>query len=176
MSELHDLVVRAHGGSTVCDGVEATEIEPWHQDGETWRRPAVRFPADITTHNTEQTFYFGADFLLHRHDYAGDVLGGFAAQAGPWSERGVGDHGTVGDYYTRLAFTHEATNGTRTYLEWEAAGPTGTPMNGVTVLTRAPDGRIEHVAIHHRPLDAALEFSRELGKRTVGVVAGTFAE
>jgi len=60
------------------DGVEVAEIEPWQQDGETWRRLAVRFPADITTHNTEQTFYFDADFLLRRHDYAGDVLGGFA--------------------------------------------------------------------------------------------------
>ena len=60
------------------DGVQAVEIEPWRQDGATWRRLAVRFPAGITTHNTEQTFYFGAeDFLLRRHDYAGDVLGGF---------------------------------------------------------------------------------------------------
>ena len=59
------------------DGVEAVETEPWQQDGETWRRLAVRFPAGITTHNTEQTFYFGPDFLLRRHDYAGDVLGGF---------------------------------------------------------------------------------------------------
>ncbi|MFJ7217399.1 hypothetical protein [Amycolatopsis sp. NPDC098790] len=60
------------------EGVETTEIDPWQQDGETWRRLAVRFPARIATHNTEQTFYFGEDFLLRRHDYAGDVVGGFA--------------------------------------------------------------------------------------------------
>ncbi|MFI5613401.1 hypothetical protein [Amycolatopsis sp. NPDC051903] len=59
------------------EGVQATEIGPWHQDGETWRRLAVRFPADLATHNTDQTFYYGPDFLLRRHDYAGDVLGGF---------------------------------------------------------------------------------------------------
>jgi hypothetical protein len=59
------------------EGVKVTETEPWQQDGETWRRLAVRFPGGITTHNVEQTFYFGEDFLLRRHDYAGDVLGGF---------------------------------------------------------------------------------------------------
>jgi hypothetical protein len=61
------------------EGVEANEIEPWQQDGQTWRRLAVRFPAGITTHNTEQTFYFGDDFLLRRHDYAADVVGGLTS-------------------------------------------------------------------------------------------------
>lgn len=83
----------------------------------------------------------------------------------------------AGAYYTRLAFTHQATGGARTYLEWEATGATGRRMNGVTVLTRTPDGLIEHVSIHHRPLDAALEFSRELGRRTADVVPpGSFAD
>lgn len=81
------------------------------------------------------------------------------------------------DYYTRLAFTHQTTSGARTYLEWEAAAPDGTELAGVTVLTRNRDGRVEHVAIHHRPLDAALEFSRVIGRRTAGVVApGSFAD
>jgi len=59
----------------------------------------------------------------------------------------------------------------------EAIGPTGTVIGGVTVLTRDADGRIAHVAIHHRPLGALLEFSRELGRRTAGrVPAGSFAD
>jgi hypothetical protein len=50
-------------------------------------------------------------------------------------------------------------------------------MNGVTVLTRNPDGLVEHVCIHHRPLDAVMEFSRELGRRLAGVVpTGSFAD
>ncbi|MFJ7217400.1 hypothetical protein [Amycolatopsis sp. NPDC098790] len=80
-------------------------------------------------------------------------------------------------YYTRLSFTHQATSGARTYLEWEAAAPNGAEMSGITVLTRTPDGLVEQVAIHHRPLDAALEFSRAVGRRTAGVVApGSFAD
>ncbi|MYU11154.1 hypothetical protein GTZ78_10735 [Streptomyces sp. SID8361] len=71
------------------DEVEFHEIEPWRENGETWRRLAVHFPSGITTHNDEQTFYFGErDFLLRRHDYASDVLGGFP------TAHYVGDHRT----------------------------------------------------------------------------------
>jgi hypothetical protein len=44
-------------------GVTATEIEPWHEDGETWRRLAVTFPAELPNHNPRQTFYYGDDLL-----------------------------------------------------------------------------------------------------------------
>jgi hypothetical protein len=57
-------------------GFETVEIEPWEEDGETWRRLKVIFPGDIATHTREQTSYFGSDGLLRRHDYAVDVLGG----------------------------------------------------------------------------------------------------
>jgi hypothetical protein len=74
-------------------------------------------------------------------------------------------------YYASLVFTHEAVNGARTYLEWEAEAPTGTKFSGVTVLTCNSDGLIGHIAIHHRPLDAALEFSAEMNRRTQGKIA-----
>jgi hypothetical protein len=38
----------------------------------------------------------------------------------------------------------------------------------VTVLTKDEQARIVRVAIHHRPLGAALRFSAELGRRLAG--------
>lgn len=70
--------------------------------------------------------------------------------------------------YEALAFTHEATNGQRSYLEWEAKAFGGETLRGVTILTKNTDGQIVHAAIHHRPLEAALKFSVELGKRVSG--------
>jgi hypothetical protein len=62
------------------------------------------------------------------------------------------------------------TEGPRTYAEWEATGPARRLLAGVTVLTRNAEGQVAHVAIHHRPLDALLGFSREIGRRTVGLI------
>ena len=61
------------------DGVATEELEPWQESGELWRRLKVTFPETIATHNTVQTFYFGSDGLLRRHDYDPDVLGGSPA-------------------------------------------------------------------------------------------------
>ncbi len=36
-------------------GVQAHEIEPWRENGQTWRRLAVDFPADIPHHSPRQT-------------------------------------------------------------------------------------------------------------------------
>jgi len=58
-------------------GFEAREIEPWQEQGETWRRLKVTFPPSIASHSTEQTFYFGDDGLLRRHDYVDEVAGNF---------------------------------------------------------------------------------------------------
>jgi hypothetical protein len=74
-------------------------------------------------------------------------------------------------YYASLVFTHAAVNGLRTYLEWEAEAPTGTKFSGITILTRNADRLIGHIAIHHRPLDAVLEFSAEMNRRTQGKIA-----
>jgi hypothetical protein len=56
-------------------GVETRELEPWQEDGETWRRLHVTFPRSIATHSTKQVFYYGADFMQRRMDYAVEVNG-----------------------------------------------------------------------------------------------------
>ena len=61
------------------DGVTTEELEPWHENGEMWRRLKVTFPQSIATHSTVQMFYFGSDGLLRRHDYDAEVLGGTPA-------------------------------------------------------------------------------------------------
>ena len=60
-------------------GFEVSEIDPWQEGDEAWRGLRVRFPDHIASHSKEQTFYFGPDLLLRRHDYHVDVAGGFAA-------------------------------------------------------------------------------------------------
>jgi hypothetical protein len=57
-------------------GFQCTEIEPWDEDGERWRRLKVIFPANVPSHSTQQTFYFDATGILRRHDYSVDVMGG----------------------------------------------------------------------------------------------------
>jgi hypothetical protein len=66
--------------------------------------------------------------------------------------------------YDSLEFTQESSRGPRAYLEWEASA-SGCRIFGVTILVKDEDGRIVHVAIHHRPLGAALRFSSELRER-----------
>jgi hypothetical protein len=56
-------------------GVQAREIEPWNEDGETWRRLAVTFPASNANHNPDQVFYFDTNFMQRRMDYSPDVTG-----------------------------------------------------------------------------------------------------
>jgi hypothetical protein len=77
----------------------------------------------------------------------------------------------AGGYYASYVPSRKTVDGDRTYLEWEARLPSGTELSGVTVLTVNADGQIARIAVHHRPLDAALEFSREMGKRTAGQIA-----
>jgi hypothetical protein len=72
--------------------------------------------------------------------------------------------------YDSLVFTHEASDGARTYVEWEATALGGVRMNGVTILTRNERGQIDGARIHHRPLGAALRFSAEMRERTRGVI------
>jgi hypothetical protein len=44
--------------SLLRDGIECQEVEPWVEDGETWRALKVTFPKSYVTHSTEQTIYF----------------------------------------------------------------------------------------------------------------------
>jgi hypothetical protein len=60
-------------------GIQSEEIEPWQEDGNTWRRMRVRFPKDIATHSTEQTLYFDQQGFLKRHDYHVEISGDIAA-------------------------------------------------------------------------------------------------
>ncbi|MEU1212569.1 alpha/beta hydrolase [Streptomyces sp. NPDC005790] len=78
--------------------------------------------------------------------------------------------GTASRIYDSLRFFREATAGPRTYLEWEATAFGGAEISGVTVLTKDDEGRIAHVAIHHRPLGEALRFSTEMRVRLAGTI------
>jgi len=82
--------------------------------------------------------------------------------------------GTASNIYESVTFTHEASNGSRTYLEWTAAAFGGQELRGITILTKDHDGRIVRAAIHHRPLGAALRFSAELGKRLAGTISSDY--
>jgi len=57
------------------EGVVVDELPDWSEKGETWHRLKVTFPADIATHSTVQTIYFGDDGLLKRHDYDVEIAG-----------------------------------------------------------------------------------------------------
>ena len=57
-------------------GFASEEIEPWHEDGEEWRRLKVTFPDRIVSHSKTQITHFGTDGLMRRHDYTVDILGG----------------------------------------------------------------------------------------------------
>jgi hypothetical protein len=57
-------------------GFETVELEPWKEDGETWRRLKVTFPRNVASHAREQITYFGPDGLMRRHDYTVDILRG----------------------------------------------------------------------------------------------------
>ncbi len=61
------------------DGVEVEETAPWQEGSETWRVLRAYFPGSVETHSAIQDFFFGADFLLRRHDYAVNIAGGFPA-------------------------------------------------------------------------------------------------
>jgi hypothetical protein len=57
-------------------GIQVEEAEPLQQKDEVWRALRVTLPSNVASHSTIQTFYFGDDFLMRRHDYNLDVAGG----------------------------------------------------------------------------------------------------
>lgn len=59
-------------------GVQTREIEPWDEDGQTWRRLHVTFPDTIATHTAEQVFYYDSNGMHRRLDYTVDVNAGAA--------------------------------------------------------------------------------------------------
>ena len=76
--------------------------------------------------------------------------------------------------YKSVAFTATATVGAKQYLEWVAEAHAGVQFSGVTVLTRDTTGAIVHVAIHHRPMEAAIFFSETMGKSLRGELDPTY--
>jgi pimeloyl-ACP methyl ester carboxylesterase len=104
--------------------------------------------------------------------FADDVVleGGTLTRPVKGRDRVMRVMGTASNIYESLVFTHEATAGLRSYLEWQATAFGGVVLDGVTILTTDARGRIVSAAIHHRPLDAALRFSAELGERLAGVL------
>jgi hypothetical protein len=50
-------------------GFEISELDPWQEKGEEWRRLHLVWPSNLATHSNEQTLYIGSDGLLRRHDY-----------------------------------------------------------------------------------------------------------
>ncbi len=57
-------------------GVRTREVQPWREDGETWRRLEVWFPPDIVAHARTQICYFDARTGLQRRlDYVVEVNG-----------------------------------------------------------------------------------------------------
>ena len=65
-------------------GFEVSAQDPWVEDGQTWRRLLVSFPAEIYTHQSQQVFYIGEDGLIRRHDYTAEEFGGWARSAHYW--------------------------------------------------------------------------------------------
>ena len=57
------------------DGTRFQEVEPWVEDGETWRALKITFPKSFITHSTEQTIYFDDKGLMRRQDYTAEVSG-----------------------------------------------------------------------------------------------------
>jgi hypothetical protein len=60
--------------------VTIEELEPASVGGDSCRRLRARFPSQMETHRTEQTFYFDADGFLRRQDYVEDYDGSRVAQ------------------------------------------------------------------------------------------------
>jgi hypothetical protein len=65
--------------SLTLPGVHTEEVGEWNEDGQIWRRLAVRYPASIATHSAEQILYVDTDGLLRRRDYGVDIAAGSPA-------------------------------------------------------------------------------------------------
>ena len=52
------------------------EIEPWQEDGQTWRRLMVTYPDTVVSHSRLQTYCFDDSGLVRRLDYTIDLPGG----------------------------------------------------------------------------------------------------
>jgi hypothetical protein len=60
---------------------EVSEIEPWVEGGDRWRRLAVTFPEHVHTHSRRQVFHIDDSGLIRRHDYTAEPIGSWAHAA-----------------------------------------------------------------------------------------------
>jgi hypothetical protein len=60
--------------------LKVTEIEPLQEGEEMWKGLSVTFPSTFATHSAVQSFYFGKDNLIRRHDYYVAADNFYAAQ------------------------------------------------------------------------------------------------
>ena len=78
--------------------------------------------------------------------------------------------GVASGIYELVTFTHQAHEGSRDYLEWEAAAFGGEKLYGITILTKNDQGKVQRAAIHHRPGGMLLKFAGELSRRLQGQI------
>jgi hypothetical protein len=57
-------------------GFETSELGPWQENGEQWRRLRVTWPGRLASLNDVLTVYVGDDGLIRREDYDVEILGG----------------------------------------------------------------------------------------------------
>jgi hypothetical protein len=69
--------------------------------------------------------------------------------------------------FDAIAFKHEVTAGSRTYLEWEGTFQ-GNNIAGLTVLTKDAAGLIESIRVYYRPYNVVVAFSADLAGRLAG--------
>jgi hypothetical protein len=69
--------------------------------------------------------------------------------------------------FDAIAFKHEVTVGSRTYLEWEGTFQ-GNDVAGLTVLTKGAAGLIESIRVYYRPYNVVVAFSADLAGRLAG--------
>src|SRR5262249_54196886 len=62
-------------------GFEVEEVEPWRENGESWRGLRVSFPEDLPAHSREQRYYLDERGLIRRNDYTAEVFGSWAKAA-----------------------------------------------------------------------------------------------
>jgi ketosteroid isomerase-like protein len=73
--------------------------------------------------------------------------------------------------FDAVAFKHEVTVGSRTYLEWEGTFQ-GNNVAGLTVLTKDAAGLIESIRVYYRPYNVVVAFSADLAGRLAGNMTG----
>src|SRR5271169_6863073 len=69
--------------------------------------------------------------------------------------------------YDTIAFKHEVTVESRSYLEWEGTFQ-GHSVAGMTMFTKDTAGLIESIRLYHRPYDMVIAFSTDLAGRLAG--------